>query len=187
MRTKNETSRLMHGGRDEDDGIYETYNHAAGNKDNDVYETPYSDDQYAKPYEGHTYAEYEKPKNKTETNKKKILLIVAIVLLIMGLATGIGSYFIMNNEDSETEELSEGLAKNCEFNRNDECLDDICSEQCSQCKNYRRMKTVDEQFNDTCVPPKYRECVLDGRCEAEIRSGYNDNFGCFACSMLHII
>ena len=185
MRTKNETSSLMQGGRDEDDGIYETYNHAAGNKDNDVYETPYSDDQYAKPYEGHNYAEYEKSKNKTETNKKKIILIVAIVLLIMGLATGIGSYFIMNHEDSELEKVSEGSVKNCEFNRNDECLDDICSEHCSQCKNYRGMKTVDEHFNDTCVPPKYRECVLDGRCEAEIRLGYSDNFGCFASGMNH--
>ena len=109
---------------------------AAGSKDNEVYETPYSDDQYEKPYEGHTYAEYEKPEIKTETNKKKILLIVAIVLLIMGLATGIGSYFIMNHEDSEPKELSEGSAKNCEFNRNDQCLDAICSEHCSQCKNY---------------------------------------------------
>ena len=131
MSTKNETSSLMQNRRDEDDGIYETYGYATGSKGNEDYETPYKEDQYEQPYKGHTYAEYEKPKNETgQIKKKKILLVLVIVLLIAGLAAGIGSYFTMNHEDSEpsessTESSTEISTKNCEFDKNDECLDAV--------------------------------------------------------------
>ena len=175
MNTKNETSSLMQGGRDEDNGVYETYNYGTRRNDNEVYETPY-DNQYDQPYKDHTYAEYEKPKNEAENNnKKKILLVVVIVLLIAGLTAGIGSYFIMTDGDSEPEETSEGSTKSCEFNRNAECLDAVCNEDCSQCKNYRQVnkpKLIDGKYkNDTCVLPEDRQCVLESWCDAEIRPG----------------
>ena len=82
MSTINETSIPM---QNEDDGIHETYSHATGSKDNEDYETPYENDQYEEPYGSLTYAEYEKPKNKTEQNKKrKILFALVIVLFIVG-------------------------------------------------------------------------------------------------------
>ena len=86
MSTINETSIPM---QNEDDGIHETYSHATGSKDNEDYETPYENDQYEQPYKGHIYAEYEKPKNKTEQNKKRknllfILFALVIVLFIVG-------------------------------------------------------------------------------------------------------
>ena len=108
------------------------------------------------------------------------LLVLVIVLLIAGLAAGIGSYFTMNHEDSDspkssTESSKESSTKNCEFDKNDECLDAVCSEKCSQCKNYR----LPGHHNETCVPPEDRECVLDGSCYAERRRGnsyYHDSF-----------
>ena len=88
MSTKNETSIPI---QNEDDGIHETYSHATGSKDNEDYETPYENDQYEQPYKGHIYAEYEKPKNKTEQNKTRknllkeiILFALVIVLFIVG-------------------------------------------------------------------------------------------------------
>ena len=68
--TKNEKSLLLtqksDGDDDGDDGIYETYNFSNGRKGDEVYETPYSETQYATPYQNneHEYAEYSKSKNK---------------------------------------------------------------------------------------------------------------------------
>ena len=180
MSRKNETSSLMQNRRDQDDGIYETYGYATESKDKEDYETPYKEDQYEQPYKGHAYAEYEKPKNETrQIKKKKILLVLVIALLIAGLAAGIGSYFTLNHEDSEpsessTESSTEISTKNCEFDKNDECLDAVCSEKCSQCKNYR-LNSETNFHNETCIPPEGRECVLDGWCDAERRRGYTYN------------
>ena len=217
MSTKNETSIPM---QNEDDGIHETYSHATGSKDNEDYETPYENDQYEQPYKGHIYAEYEKPKNKTEQTRKNMskkiilfalvmvlfivaccilavvflllkvftngglafvkienLLVLVIVLLIAGLAAGIGSYFTMNHEDSKspessTESSTDSSTKSCEFDKNDECLDAVCRQECSQCKNYR-LNSETNFHNETCIPPEGRECVLDGWCDAERRRGYS--------------
>jgi len=80
MSTKNETSIPM---QNEDDGIHETYSHATGSKDNEDYETPYENDQYEQLYKGHIYAKYEKLKNKTEQNKKRINLLKEIILFAL--------------------------------------------------------------------------------------------------------
>ena len=66
--TKNEKSLLLTRRSVEDDDIYETYNFSNGRKDDEVYETPYSDTQYATPYQNneHEYAEYSKSKNKVK-------------------------------------------------------------------------------------------------------------------------
>ena len=65
--------------------------------------------------------------------------------------------------------------KNCEAETNTECLDMVCNEQCSQCKNYRvstAVAKIDEKYaNETCVLSEDRKCVLEGWCQAEFRFG----------------
>ena len=63
---KNEKRILLQRRSDEDNRIYETYGFSNGSKDNEVYETPYSDDQYEIPYHEHPHDEYSKPKNKVK-------------------------------------------------------------------------------------------------------------------------
>ena len=64
---QNERDNLMRGESDRDDGIYETYDFGnKGRGDDEVYETPYSDNKYETPYQNseHQYAEYAQPNNK---------------------------------------------------------------------------------------------------------------------------
>ena len=96
-----------------------------------------------------------------------------LVLVAMGLIAGISSYLIIHNSD--TGEVPGDSARNCEAENNTECLDMVCNEKCSQCKNYRLSNAVakiDEKYeNETCVLPEDRKCVLEGWCQAEFRFG----------------
>ena len=104
---------------------------------------------------------------------KKFLLIAVLVLVAMGLIAGISSFFIIHNSD--TDEVPDDSTKNCEAKNNVECLDTVCNEKCSRCKNYRvsnAVAKIDEKYaNETCVLSEDRKCVLEGWCQAEFRFG----------------
>ena len=61
---------------DEDDGLYETYNFAAGLTDDGLYETPYKDDMYEGPYNNSRMVL--EPKSTTKKFTKRLTKIFKI-------------------------------------------------------------------------------------------------------------